>query len=109
VTNSISKLVQCTKIKVSNFLTRYGKCLTHSFLSGIVLDEWSVNDVAAWLDDQNLGQYGEGFAANEITGPVLLDLSLEDLDYMGMSALGEHVRFLSRLVVTTAQDTEKSF
>lgn len=54
-----------------------------------VLDEWSVADVMCWLEDQNLGQYGNTFMTNDITGPVLLDLSLEDLDYMGMTALGK--------------------
>jgi hypothetical protein len=35
-----------------------------------------------------LAQYVSIFAANQISGPVLLDISLEDLDYMEIKALG---------------------
>jgi hypothetical protein len=63
----------------------------------VVLDEWTVQDVVCWLEDQNLGQYSGGFVSNEITGPVLLDLSLEDLDYMGMTALG-HRKIILRSI-----------
>lgn len=35
-----------------------------------------------------LTQYVDVFTANQISGPVLLDISLEDLDYMEVKALG---------------------
>lgn len=35
-----------------------------------------------------LSQYVDVFSANQISGPVLLDISLEDLDYMEVKALG---------------------
>lgn len=35
-----------------------------------------------------MGQYGPSFQQNEINGSVLLDISLEDLDYMGITILG---------------------
>jgi hypothetical protein len=35
-----------------------------------------------------LSQYVNVFSINQITGPVLLDISLEDLDYMEVKALG---------------------
>lgn len=34
-----------------------------------------------------LEQHASAFAANEISGPILLDISLEDLDYMGVTVL----------------------
>ena len=36
----------------------------------------------------SLGQYAPAFAANEISGLVLLDLSLDDLDYLEIKILG---------------------
>lgn len=49
--------------------------------------EWSVEDVGEWLCMMNLAQYVESFASNEMTGAVLLDISLEDLDYLGVTKL----------------------
>ena len=49
---------------------------------------WAIADVTDWLNSIALGQYAEVFAQNEISGPILLDISLEDLDYMGISILG---------------------
>ena len=44
-----------------------------------------------------LNQYVNVFAQNEITGPVILDLSLEDLDYMGISVLA-HRKILLKAI-----------
>ena len=52
-------------------------------------------DVCAWLQSMMLQQYCAVFTSNEITGPILLDISLEDLDYMGISILG-HRKILLR-------------
>lgn len=63
------------------------------FLSG--LHTWSVVDVAAWLNSISMAQYASAFSQNEITGPILLDLSLEDLDYMGITILGHRKTILN--------------
>jgi hypothetical protein len=55
---------------------------------GKVIDDWSVGDVRDWLEAVRLGQHSSSFEANEINGPILLEMTLEDLDYMGMSILG---------------------
>lgn len=54
----------------------------------IAIEHWTVNDVGEWLQSMMLSQYVEVFTANQISGPVLLDISLEDLDYMEVKALG---------------------
>ena len=41
------------------------------------VNDWTVGDVTQWLNSVMLGQYASTFAANEITGPILLDISLE--------------------------------
>jgi hypothetical protein len=32
----------------------------------------------------HIGQYAPSFVSNDISGPILLDLTLDDLDYMGV-------------------------
>jgi len=57
------------------------------------VDQWEIRDVSEWLEALNLPQYIEIFAANEINGHVLLDLGLEDLDYLSITILGHRKRF----------------
>jgi len=52
------------------------------------VDHWSVGDVRDWLNAVMLGQYAPIFEQNEINGPILLEISLEDLDYMQVTILG---------------------
>ena len=42
----------------------------------------------------NLHQYIDAFILNEINGIILLDITLEDLDYMGITALGHRKTIL---------------
>mmetsp|Transcript_28563 Transcript_28563/g.37396 ORF Transcript_28563/g.37396 Transcript_28563/m.37396 type:complete len:509 (-) Transcript_28563:116-1642(-) len=46
------------------------------------VNAWEVIDAIAWLETLNLGRYGPAFQTNEISGPILLEVGLEDLDYM---------------------------
>lgn len=52
------------------------------------MEFWSVSDVSEWLSSAQLYQYAAAFIANEISGLILLDITLDDLDYMGISILG---------------------
>jgi len=58
------------------------------------VQRWSVADAGDWLVSLDLAQYGETFARNEISGRELLDLGLDDLDYMGVSVLAHRKRLL---------------
>ena len=49
---------------------------------------WSCEEVSKWLVSIGLDQYSSVFYENQITGEVLLDISLVDLDYMSITALG---------------------
>ena len=49
---------------------------------------WSCDEVRKWLASIGLDQYSSVFYENQINGEVLLDISLEDLDYMSITALG---------------------
>ncbi|CAH0373204.1 unnamed protein product [Pelagomonas calceolata] len=58
------------------------------------VQRWSVADAGDWLVSLDLAQYCETFASNEISGRELLDLGLDDLDYMGVKALAHRKRLL---------------
>ena len=58
------------------------------------VEAWSVQEVGAWLEELGLPQYVEVFTVNEITGAVLIDLSLDDLDYMEIKTLGHRKNLL---------------
>jgi len=40
---------------------------------------WSIDDVAAWLQDIGLEQLRESFTENEISGSELLDLTMDEI------------------------------
>ena len=48
---------------------------------------WEVADTTAWLMAIGLDQYASVFEANEISGPILLEVGLDDLDYMNIRVL----------------------
>ena len=58
---------------------------------------WTVGDVGDWLEELELGQYAEAFARNEIAGAILLDVGLDDLDYMSVTILA-HRKVLLRAI-----------
>ncbi len=58
------------------------------------VSKWSVADCGDWLVSLDLAQYRETFSSNEISGRELLDLGLDDLDYMGVSVLAHRKRLL---------------
>lgn len=50
---------------------------------------WTTADVGNWLVSQlQLPQYQEVFAKNEINGEMLIDMTLDDLDYLNITVLG---------------------
>ena len=52
------------------------------------------HDVASWLEDLDLGQYAELFAEQAIDLEVLAELDDEDLEKIGIAALGHRKRLL---------------
>jgi hypothetical protein len=58
---------------------------------------WSVEDVIDWLRYIQLEQYSDTFNENQINGIVVLDLTLEDLDYLQITVLA-HRKILLRSI-----------
>lgn len=55
--------------------------------AGKQVEAWGVADTVEWVTSLGLGQYAAVFEANEISGPVLVEVGLEDLDYMEVKVL----------------------
>lgn len=51
------------------------------------VEMWTVGDVGEWLSSMLLQQHVSQFASNAISGSILLEVSLEDLDYMQVTVL----------------------
>lgn len=58
---------------------------------------WSIQQVSAWLNELNLGDYASVFAENEIDGSIIFDMGLDDLDYLGVTKLSHRKIFLKNL------------
>ena len=69
----------------------------------IDVETWSIADVGEWLQSIRLDTYAASFAVNEISGQVLLDISLDDLDYMDVTILGHR-----KLILKGIEDLRKN-
>jgi len=58
------------------------------------VENWSVERVVHWLSASGLGHLSRSFEDHRITGDVLLDLSQDDLDEIGICAFGDKKRLL---------------
>ena len=54
-------------------------------------------DVARWLESLGLHQYADAFAANDIDEEMLRDLTLEDLETLGVASLGHRKKLLKAI------------
>lgn len=59
--------------------------------------QWTQEDVSQWLTHLGLSQYAQSFADNEMCGSLLLDITLEDLDYMKVGVLAHRKLILRAL------------
>lgn len=70
-------------------------------------DSWSVADVCEWLASKGLDQHIGSFQQNEISGPILLELSLQDLDYMGITVLAHRKIILNGIEEISGKSAAK--
>ncbi|KAI9136133.1 hypothetical protein BKA69DRAFT_1042806 [Paraphysoderma sedebokerense] len=61
-------------------------------------ETWTVEEVADWLSTVNFGNYSKSFEENEISGDVLLDLSLSTLKELDISALGKRIQIMNAIM-----------
>ncbi|CAO3600571.1 unnamed protein product [Absidia cylindrospora] len=71
---------------------------------------WDVPRVCAWLESVGLATAVDTFTEQEITGDVLLDLNMDTLKELGISAYGRRYKIMtaiSKLIATQGQETNK--
>jgi hypothetical protein len=57
----------------------------------------AIQQVAEWLETIGLGQYAQHFVENDITFPILSDLTDQDLKELGVASLGHRRELLEPL------------
>ena len=57
-----------------------------------------MREIADWLGKLGLGQYAQRFAENDIDFTILVDLTDQDLEKIGISSLGHRRRILRAIV-----------
>ncbi|SAM08125.1 hypothetical protein [Absidia glauca] len=73
---------------------------------------WDVPQVCAWLESVGLENAVDSFVEQEITGDVLLDLNMDTLKELGISAYGRRYKIMAaisklRAATNTTQDQSK--
>ncbi|XP_063169562.1 diacylglycerol kinase kappa [Candoia aspera] len=67
------------------------------------VDSWGPEEVAAWLEGLDLGEYKELFMRHDIQGSELILLERRDLKELGISKVGHLKRILQGIKDTTSQ------
>ena len=68
--------------------------LAHPGFKAKEVSRWSVGDTLEWLESLGLGKHKGVFQQNEISGPILLEVGLDDLDYMKVHVLAHRKQIL---------------
>jgi hypothetical protein len=58
---------------------------------------WGVERVCAWLAEQGLASLQQGFREQTVDGEVLLTLTREDLEGVGVATLGDRATLMSKI------------
>jgi hypothetical protein len=59
---------------------------------------WSEQEVALWLQEQGFGEFEDAFVSNNIDGRAIVNLSKEDLDDLGVKAIGKRLALVAAIV-----------
>ena len=65
--------------------------------SSLSVQQWGNEDVAAWLDSLQLGEYRDDFISHDIRGPELLTLERRDLKELGIHKVG-HIKRIQQAI-----------
>ena len=59
---------------------------------------WSEQEVALWLQEQGFGEFEDAFVSNNIDGRAIVNLSKEDLEDLGVKAIGKRAALVAAIV-----------
>ncbi len=82
-----NKILDISHQNVRTLSFKINVLASHNYYYDLDASTWSVSDVSEWLASKGLDQYVDSFRQNEISGSILIDLSLQDLDYMNVTIL----------------------
>ncbi|KAG0182148.1 polar growth protein [Apophysomyces sp. BC1034] len=60
-------------------------------------EDWSTDRVATWLQSVGLGMVADNFIEQEITGDILLDLTIDSLKELGISTYGKRYKVMNAI------------
>ncbi|KAI9314135.1 hypothetical protein BX666DRAFT_1970688 [Dichotomocladium elegans] len=66
--------------------------LNHPRLVGTMPEDWDVDQVAAWMYAMGFGSVAENFKAQEITGDILIELTLHSLKELDIDTFGKRFK-----------------
>ncbi|KAI9265013.1 hypothetical protein BDA99DRAFT_40656 [Phascolomyces articulosus] len=61
------------------------------------IDEWTIDQVADWLQSVGLDHVSNNFIEQEITGDILLSLTLDSLKELGITAYGRRYKVMTAI------------
>ncbi|KAI9246460.1 hypothetical protein BDA99DRAFT_526911 [Phascolomyces articulosus] len=64
---------------------------------GIRTEEWNTAQVASWLESVGLGSVAPNFIEQEITGDILLDLTMDSLKELGITIYGKRYKVIQAI------------
>jgi len=64
----------------------------------LMTSSWSEQEVALWLQEQGFGDFEDAFVSNNIDGRAIVNLSKEDLEDLGVKAIGKRAALVAAIV-----------
>ncbi|ORZ13651.1 hypothetical protein BCR42DRAFT_377969 [Absidia repens] len=79
-----------------------------SSLSNQTTEQWDVEGVCTWLKSVGLENAVDNFVEQEITGDVLLDLNMDTLKELGITAYGRRYKIMTAINKLTTEKEQSS-
>ncbi|KAI7870450.1 hypothetical protein BDF14DRAFT_1994002 [Spinellus fusiger] len=84
-------------VSLRNTQKMFRNALAHSDLVGVSPEDWSVKQVGVWLEAMQFGNVAEIFKAQEISGDILLELTVESLKELDINTFGKRFKIHSAI------------
>ncbi|CAO3597691.1 unnamed protein product [Absidia cylindrospora] len=88
--------------------SRTNDTLDSSSLSNQTPEQWDVDGVCTWLKSVGLENAVDNFVEQEITGDILLDLNMDTLKELGISAYGRRYKIMTAINKLTTGKEQSS-
>ncbi|KAG0181035.1 polar growth protein [Apophysomyces sp. BC1034] len=96
-----------TKSTASRLQPSITASLTLTALKDTPPEEWDCDQVAAWLDAMGFASIADNFKAQEITGDILLELTVESLKELDVNTFGKRFKLYGAIVALHEEITRQ--